>query len=66
VFQARLRSVDCLAEPRSIVQKLIGNRAGAFRGLLGAFLAPLKDLRGWVDAEPSGLTGHLKLTIAGP
>ena len=59
-------AVVVIAEPRSIVQKLIGNRAGAFRGLLGAFLAPLKDLRGWVDAEPSGLTGHLKLTIAGP
>src|SRR5205085_4338047 len=59
-------AVAVIADPRTIVEKLVGSRTGQFRGLVGAFLAPLKDLRGWLDAEPSGLTGHLKLTIAGP
>lgn len=52
------------ADPKSIADAIIAKRGGVAAGLFGgAISGPLKDLSGWADAEPSGITGHFKLTI---
>ena len=52
-------------DPRSILGDIIkrrGGQAGALFG--GAFVAPLRDLTGYASADTSGISSHLKLTIA--
>ena len=52
-------------DPRSILGDIIkrrGGQAGALFG--GAFVAPLRDLTGYASVDTSGLSSHLKLTIA--
>ncbi len=52
-------------DPRSIFTAILKQRAGASGALFGgAFVAPLKDLSGYVNSETSGLSARFKLTIS--
>nr|MDQ3936690.1 DUF3352 domain-containing protein [Actinomycetota bacterium] len=55
-------SVALSADAESVAAELIERRASGPLALLGQVLTdPLGDLRGWMEARPTGLTGHAEL-----
>jgi len=50
--------------PQQIITLYLTARGGSAAAIAGAFIAPLKDLSGYVDSETSGLTARFKLTIS--